>query len=79
LLQSTLTRAVVFSAMTNAIAFGSMWASNYPGMSSMGKLMALALLCTMAAAVLFQPVLMGRPRQTTASLEPLPNLREAAE
>jgi hypothetical protein len=29
----------------------------------MGKLMALALLCTMAAAVLFQPVLMGRPRQ----------------
>jgi len=31
--------------------------------SSMGKLMALALLCTMAAAVLFQPVLMGPPRQ----------------
>ena len=79
LLQSTLTRAVIFSAMTNAVAFGSMWASSYPGMSSMGKLMALALLCTMAAAVLFQPVLMGRPRQTTASLEPLPNLREAAE
>ncbi len=63
LLQSTLTRAVVFSAMTNAVAFGSMWSSSYPGMSSMGKLMALALLCTMAAAVLFQPVLMGRPRQ----------------
>ncbi|HXO71241.1 MAG TPA: MMPL family transporter [Bradyrhizobium sp.] len=64
LLQSTLTRAVVFSAMTNAAAFGSMWSSSYPGMSSMGKLMALALLCTMAAAVLFQPVLMGQPRQT---------------
>ena len=63
LLQSALTRAVVFSAMTNAVAFGSMWSSSYPGMSSMGKLMALALLCTMAAAVLFQPVLMGRPRQ----------------
>jgi len=28
-------------------------------MSSMGKLMALALVCTMAAAMLFQPVLMG--------------------
>jgi predicted RND superfamily exporter protein len=55
LLQSTLTRAVVFSAMTNAIVFGSMWASSYPGMSSMGKLMALALLCTMAAAVLSSP------------------------
>jgi hopanoid biosynthesis associated RND transporter like protein HpnN len=63
LLQSPLTRAVIFSAMTNAVAFGSMWSSNYPGMSSMGKMMALALLCTMAAAVLFQPVLMGPPRQ----------------
>jgi hypothetical protein len=63
LLQSTLTRAVIFSAMTNAIAFGSMWASTYPGMSSMGKMMALALLCTLAFAVLFQPVLMGQPRQ----------------
>jgi predicted RND superfamily exporter protein len=63
LLQSSLTRAVVFSGMTNAVAFGSMWSSDYPGMSSMGKMMALSLLCTMAAAVLFQPVLMGRPRQ----------------
>jgi hopanoid biosynthesis associated RND transporter like protein HpnN len=79
LLQSTLTRAVVFSAMTNAIAFGSMWASNYPGMSSMGKLMALSLMCTMAAAVLFQPVLMGRPRQLKVDPEPVDKLREAAE
>jgi uncharacterized protein len=79
LLQSTLTRAVIFSAMTNAVAFGSMWASSYPGMSSMGKLMALALLCTMAAAVLFQPVLMGRPRQVLAHSDPAPDLREAAE
>jgi uncharacterized protein len=79
LLQSTLTRAVVFSAMTNAVAFGSMWASSYPGMSSMGKLMALALLCTMAAAVLFQPVLMGRPRQVETNSESSPKLREAAE
>ena len=66
--------------MTNAIAFGSMWASNYPGMSSMGKLMALALVCTMAAAVLFQPVLMGRPRQADAvKPQPVPDLRQAAE
>jgi hopanoid biosynthesis associated RND transporter like protein HpnN len=79
LLQSTLTRAVVFSAMTNAIAFGSMWSSSYPGMSSMGKLMALALLCTMAAAVLFQPVLMGRPRQALPASGTMPDLREAAE
>ena len=49
LLQPSLTRAVIFSIMTTAVAFGSMWASSYPGMSSMGKLMALALVCTMAA------------------------------
>src|SRR6185437_13845694 len=64
LLQSTLTRAVIFSAMTTATAFGSLWASQSPGLSSMGKLMALALTCTMAAAVLFQPVLMGQPRKS---------------
>jgi hypothetical protein len=31
----------------------------------MGQLMALALLCTMMAAVLFQPALMGPPRKVT--------------
>src|SRR5262249_55007633 len=55
--------AVIFSGMATATAFGSLWLSSDPGMSSMGKLMALALLCTMAAAVLFQPALMGRPRE----------------
>ncbi len=63
LLQSTLTRAVIFSACTTATAFGSLWLSNHPGTSSMGKLLALSLACTMAAAVLFQPVLMGPPRE----------------
>lgn len=80
LLQSTLTRAVIFSAMTTGIAFGSMWASSYPGMSSMGKLMALSLLCTMWAAVFFQPVLMGPPRQVRVySSEQDAELRQAAE
>jgi uncharacterized protein len=63
LLQSSLTRAVLFSALTTATAFGSLWLSSHPGTSSMGKLMALALVTTMAAAVLFQPVLMGPPRE----------------
>ncbi len=62
LLQSSLTRAVFFSALTTATAFGSLWLSSHPGTSSMGELMALALVTTMAAAVLFQPVLMGPPR-----------------
>jgi uncharacterized protein len=63
LLQSSLTRAIFFSAMTTATAFGSLWLSSHPGTSSMGKLLALSLLTTMAAAVLFQPALMGRPRE----------------
>ena len=66
LVQSTLTRAVIFSAMTTATAFGSLWLSRHPGTSSMGQLMALALLCTMMAAVLFQPALMGPPREVAA-------------
>jgi len=61
-LESTLTRAVIFSAMTTATAFGSLWLSNEPGISSMGKLLALSLACTLSAAVLFQPILMGPPR-----------------
>jgi len=62
LLQSSLTRAMMFSAMTTATGFGSLWLSNHPGTSSMGKLMALALATTMTAAVFFQPALMGPPR-----------------
>jgi len=71
LLQSTLTRAVFFSTLTTAAAFGSLWLSPQPGLSTMGQLMALALMCTMAAAVLFQPALMGPPRRRSAR-SPLP-------
>jgi hopanoid biosynthesis associated RND transporter like protein HpnN len=63
LLASPLTRAVIFSAMTTATAFGSLWFSSHPGTSSMGKLLALSLVTTLAAAVLFQPILMGPPRR----------------
>jgi uncharacterized protein len=58
-LQSPLTRAVLFSACTTATAFGSLWFSHHPGTSSMGRLMALALVTTLSAAVLFQPALLA--------------------
>ena len=61
-LQSTITRAVFFSALMTATAFGSLWLSNQPGISSMGLLLALSLACTLASAALFQPALMGAPR-----------------
>jgi len=62
-LQSSLTRAIFFSACTTAIAFGSLWLSHHPGTSSMGKLMGLSLLTTLAAAVIFQPALLATQQQ----------------
>jgi hopanoid biosynthesis associated RND transporter like protein HpnN len=68
-LQSPLTRAVFFSALMTATAFGSLWLSAHPGTSSMGKLLALSLMCTLASAALFQPALMGQPRTAKADGE----------
>jgi hopanoid biosynthesis associated RND transporter like protein HpnN len=65
LLQTSLTRAIFFSALTTATAFGSLWLSSHPGTASMGKLLALSLVTTLAAVLLFQPALMGKPRQTS--------------
>ena len=62
LLRTGLTRAIFFSALTTATAFGSLWLSSHPGTSSMGKLLALSLATTLCAAILFQPALMGPPR-----------------
>jgi uncharacterized protein len=69
LLQTSLTRAVIYSALTTATAFGSLCFSSHPGTSSMGKLLALSLVCTLAAAVLFQPILMGKPRNPASHPE----------
>jgi hopanoid biosynthesis associated RND transporter like protein HpnN len=78
-LQSALTRAVFFSALLTATAFGSLWLSAHPGTSSMGKLLALSLACTLVSAVLFQPALMGEPRKKAVEGEPKPASGIAAE
>ena len=62
LLQTSMTRVIFFSALTTATAFGSLWLSSHTGTSSMGKLLALSLVTTLAAVLLFQPALMGKPR-----------------
>jgi len=62
LLQSSLTRAVLFSALTTGTAFGSLWYSHHPGTSSMGKLLALSLTFTLVAALLFLPALLTAVR-----------------
>ncbi len=62
LLQSSLTRAVIFSALTTGTAFGSLWLSHHPGTSSMGELLALSLGCTLLSTLLVLPALLGEPR-----------------
>jgi hopanoid biosynthesis associated RND transporter like protein HpnN len=65
LLEHGLTQAIILSAATTATAFGSLWLSNHPGTASMGKLLVLALGCTLIGAVFFQPILMGKPRTSS--------------
>jgi hopanoid biosynthesis associated RND transporter like protein HpnN len=68
LLESSLARAVFFSALTTATGFGSLWASSHPGTASMGKLLMISLVWTLATALIFQPALMGKPRDETVPL-----------
>ena len=67
LLQSSLTRAVFFSALATATGFGSLWASSHPGTASMGKLLMISLVWTLVSALLFQPALMGPPPSERAA------------
>jgi predicted RND superfamily exporter protein len=73
LLQSSLTHAVLYSAATTAAAFGSLSFSHHPGTASMGKLLALALACTLVGAVFFQPIMLGRPRKVVEKSESQPS------
>jgi hopanoid biosynthesis associated RND transporter like protein HpnN len=61
-LQSSLARAVLFSALTTGTAFGSLWLSAHPGTASMGKLLMISLGWTLVTTLLFEPALLGPPR-----------------
>jgi uncharacterized protein len=54
-------RAVVFSALTTATAFGALWLSSHPGTASMGRLLMISLGCELLVTLLFRPALLGRP------------------
>ena len=66
LLQSSLTRAVLFSALTTGVAFGSLWLSSHPGTASMGKILMISIVWTLVCALLFEPALLGPPDKTRA-------------
>ena len=59
LLQSSLARAVFFSAWTTGMAFGSLWLSSHPGTASMGKILMISIVWTLVCALIFEPALLG--------------------
>ncbi|MBI3419417.1 MAG: MMPL family transporter [Proteobacteria bacterium] len=60
-LQSSMARAVLASAATAFVAFGSLSLSNHPGTASMGLLLALSLFYVLFTTFLFTPALLGKP------------------
>ena len=65
LLASPLNRAVIYSAITNAAAFGALMVSPHPGTASMGVILTVSLFYSLAAVMLVLPPLLklfaGRP------------------
>jgi uncharacterized protein len=65
-LQSSLMRAVVFSALTTATAFGALWLSSHPGTASMGRLLMISLGWELLVTLLFRPALLAVPPREAA-------------
>jgi hypothetical protein len=63
-LQSSMARAVLFSAATTLVAFGSLSLSAHPGTNGMGKLLTVALLYCLLSTFLVLPALLGRPKKS---------------
>lgn len=76
LLQTSLTRAILFSALTTSTAFGSLWLSRHPGTASMGKLLAISLSWTLVTTLIFLPALLAW-RDRSAAREVLSQGSEA--
>ncbi len=58
-LRSATTRAILFSALTTATAFGSLALSAHPGTASMGRLLLASLGSTLLATLGFMPALLA--------------------
>jgi uncharacterized protein len=64
-LASPTARAILFSALTTATAFGSLALSAHPGTASMGELLLISLGCTLVASLVFIPALLASVPQPT--------------
>ena len=69
LLQTSLARAVVFSALATGSAFGALWFSHHPGTASMGLILMISLVWTLVCALIFEPALLGPPEQARGELD----------
>jgi predicted RND superfamily exporter protein len=72
-LQSGTARAIVFSALTTASAFGSLVLSSHPGTSEMGRLLSIEVFYTLVCVLLVMPSLLGAPKH-----RPRPGKKPAA-
>jgi predicted RND superfamily exporter protein len=62
-LQSSMARAVLFSAATVLVAFASLCFSGHPGTRGMGELLTIALLYSLLCTFFMLPVLLAAPRK----------------
>ena len=58
LLQTSTSRAVLFSSLTTICSFGTLAFSPHVGMASMGTLLSIGLLCSLAATLILLPALL---------------------
>jgi predicted RND superfamily exporter protein len=76
LLETTTARAVLFSALTTVVSFGSLSFSSHQGMASLGQLLVIGLVLTLFANLVVLPALLARhgsaERTTQASAEATP-------
>jgi hopanoid biosynthesis associated RND transporter like protein HpnN len=61
-LQSSMARAVLFSAATVLVAFGSLALSSHPGTAGMGELLTVALLYSVLSTFFILPALLANPK-----------------
>ena len=59
LLASSLTRAILYSALTTGAAFGALGLSQHPGTASMGILLLISLFWTLVTTLVVSPAILG--------------------
>ncbi len=69
-LQSSIARAVLFSALTTTVAFGTLALSKHPGTASMGLLLTISLGFTLLNTLITLPALLGVPQPRCESAMP---------